>query len=505
MQIGWLSRYRSDRMMKIWSEEEKFNIWRDIEVAVLEGWAKLGVIPSYVADEVRKVSVTPDEVRREEAKTRHEITAFVRVIESKVSPDAARFIHFGLTSSDVMDTAFSIQLKRSCDILISGIENIERVLLSLAEKYKDLVAVGRTHGIHAEPTTLGLKFLSHYAEFRRARKRLMMAKEEVSFGKISGAVGVYGTIPPEVEDYVLTKFGLKPEPVATQVVPRDRYAFFALTCALLASAIERLALNIRISQMTEIDEINEPFEEEQMGSSVMPHKRNPVLSENLTGLSRVVKSAVFPVLENIPLLMERDISHSSVERVIFPEICILLDFALGRLKVLLEGIKINEEKIKENLSLSRGLILSSRALFELVLAGMPREKAYKLVQKASFDVVEGKESDFTASLLKTLEKEDKKIAEKIKDKLTGFSLKYKDEIFDRVLSLPIEVKIKKQKDVFDPEGKAIADTLRKLGYKVKEVRVGKVYEIKVKDGQNDFIEKVLVNPIVEDYEINLKE
>jgi adenylosuccinate lyase len=185
-----------------------------------------------------------------------------------------------------MDTAFSIQLKRSCDILISGIENIERVLLSLAEKYKDLVAIGRTHGIHAEPTTLGLKFLSHYAEFRRARKRLMMGKEEVSFGKISGAVGVYETIPPEVEDYVLTKFGLKPEPVATQVVPRDRYAFFALTCSLLASAIERLAFNIRISQMTEIDEINEPFEEEQMGSSVMPHKRNPVLSENLTGLSR---------------------------------------------------------------------------------------------------------------------------------------------------------------------------------------------------------------------------
>ncbi len=491
--------------MKIWGEEEKFNIWKEIEVAVLEGWVKMGVIPHHVPDEVRKVSVSPDEVKKEESRTRHEVTAFVRVLESKVPQDVARFIHFGLTSSDVMDTALSIQIKRSCRILIEAVEGVESVLLSLAEKYKDTVSVGRTHGIHAEPTSLGLKFLSHYAEFRRARKRLMIAEDEVSFGKISGAVGVYGTIPPEVEEYVLEKFGLKPEPVATQVIPRDRYAFFTLACALLAGAIERVALNLRIYQITEIDEIREPFEDEQMGSSVMPHKRNPILSENLTGLSRVIRSAIVPVLENIPLFMERDISHSSVERVVFPQICILLDFALRRLKVLLEGIQVNEEKIKENLQLSRGLIMSSRALFELVLAGIPRERAYKIVQKASFEVVEGKEKNFISSLLKILEKEDKKVVDKIKDKLKSFELKHKDDIFERVLSLPFEVKVRKRKDVFDPEGKVIADNLRKLGYDVKDVRVGKIYEVKVKDMKRDFIENVLVNPIVEDYEINLKE
>ncbi|GBD03393.1 Adenylosuccinate lyase [bacterium HR19] len=503
--LGWITRYKSDRMMKIWSEEEKFRIWKEIEVAVLEGWAKLGVVPPSVPAELKKVDVKPEEVRQEEIKTRHEVTAFVRTLEKKVSPTTARFIHFGLTSSDVIDTSLSIQMRNSIRLLIEGIEGIEKILLELAERYKDVIGVGRTHGIHAEPISIGIKFLSHFAEFRRARRRLLIAEEEISVGKISGAVGIYSTVPPEVEEYVLQKFGLRPETVATQVIPRDRHAFFGLACALLAGAIERIALNLRLHQITEIDEIREPFEEEQTGSSVMPHKRNPILSENLTGISRIIKSSVTALLENIPLFMERDISHSSVERVILPEICILLDFALGRLKLLLEGIQVNEDKIKQNLQISKNLILSSRALSELVMLGFDREKAYKLIQKASFDTIEGKFDDFLSALIHYIEKEDKKTAEKLKEKLTPLKLPYINQIFVRAENMPVEVKVKKRRDIFDPEGKAIKDRLTKLGYDVRDVKVGKVFEIWMKNHRKEMIEDVFVNPIVETYEIEIKD
>jgi adenylosuccinate lyase len=504
--LGWLTRYKSERMLKIWSEEEKFNIWKEIEVAILEGWAKLGVVPSSVPEALKKVSISPDEVRKEEEKTRHEVTAFVNALSKKVSPDVARFIHLGVTSSDIIDTALSIQIKRSLKILIEDVEAVEKVLLYLAEKYRDLVSVGRTHGIHAEPTTLGMKFLSHFAEFRRARRRLILADEEISFGKISGAVGIYNTVPPEIEEYVLSKFGLKPEPVATQIVPRDRHAFFIISASLLASAIERLALNLRLHQILEIDELREPFEEEQMGSSIMPHKRNPVVSENLTGIARIIRSAVVPALENIALFMERDISHSSVERVIFPQICILLDYALVRLRTLLEGIQINESKIKANLEMSKNLILSSRALFELVLAGVPRDKAYKIIQKVSFDVIEGKAPpDFRTALISYLEKEDKKLASIISEKLSFVKPAYISHIFSRTKNMPFEIKVKKKPEVFDPEGKAIKDKLEKLGYRIEDVRVGKVFEIRAQNGSKDMIENFFINPIVEFYEMSLKE
>jgi adenylosuccinate lyase len=503
--LGWLTRYKSERMLKIWSEEEKFNIWKEIEVAILEGWANFGVVPSSVPEALKKVSISPDEVRKEEEKTRHEVTAFVNALSKKVSPDVARFIHLGVTSSDIIDTALSIQIKRSLKILIEDIEAVEKVLLYLAEKYRDLISVGRTHGIHAEPTTLGMKFLSHFAEFRRARRRLILADEEISFGKISGAVGVYNTVSPEVEEYVLSKFGLKPEPVATQIVPRDRHAFFILSASLLASAIERLALNLRLHQILEIDELREPFEEEQTGSSVMPHKRNPVVSENLTGIARIIRSAVVPALENIALFMERDISHSSVERVILPQICILLDYALVRLKILLEGIQVNESKVKANLDMSKNLILSSRALFELVLAGVPRDKAYKIIQKVAFDVIEGKAPDFKTALISYLEKEDKKLASIISEKLYLVKPNYISLIFSRAKNMPFEIKVKKKPEVFDPEGKAIKDKLEKLGYHVEDIRVGKVFEIRAQNGRKDMIENFFINPIVETYEMELKE
>lgn len=503
--LDWTSRYRSDRMAKIWRDEEKYRIWKDIEAAVSEGWAKIGVVPPKVAEEIRKVKVKPEEVREEELKTRHEVTAFVRVIERKVSESSRRFVHLGVTSSDIMDTAFSIQIIRSIDYLISAIEDVEHVLKELAEKYKYLVAVGRTHGVHAEPTTLGMRFLSHYAEFRRVRRFFIFARENLRFGKISGAVGIYNTVPPEVEEYALEKLGLKPEPVPTQVVPRDRYALFVFACSFLAAAIERIALNIRISQVTEIGELMEPFEEEQMGSSVMPHKKNPVLSENLTGIARVIRSSVIPVLENIPLIMERDISHSSVERIIFPQVCILSDFALARLKLLLEGIKVEEDKIKQNLEISKGMILSSMALFEMVNAGYDREKAYRIIQKASFSVAEGKFPDFKTALINFVEKEDKKLAQTLSEKLQMVQPKYIDYIFERVLSMPIEIKVSKREDVFDPEGKTIADKLKNLGINVQDVRVSKTYKVKTREIPDSKIFEFFVNPIIEEFTVDIQE
>jgi len=334
--LGWLTRYKSERMLKIWSEEEKFNIWKEIEVAILEAWAKLGVVPSSVPEALKKVSISPDEVRKEEEKTRHEVTAFVNTLSKKVSPDV--------------------------------------------------------------------------------------------------------------------------------------------------------------------------FEEEQMGSSIMPHKRNPVVSENLTGIARIIRSAVVPALENIALFMERDISHSSVERVILPQICILLDYALVRLRTLLEGIQINESKIKANLEMSKNLILSSRALFELVLAGVPRDKAYKIIQKVSFDVIEGKAPpDFRTALISYLEKEDKKLASIISEKLSFVKPAYISHIFSRTKNMPFEIKVKKKPEVFDPEGKAIKDKLEKLGYRIEDVRVGKVFEIRAQNGSKDMIENFFINPIVEFYEMSLKE
>lgn len=501
----WITRYRSERMIKIWQDEEKYRIWKDIETAVLEGWAKLGIVPPKVVEEVRDVEVKPEEVRQEELKTRHEVTGFIRVIEKKVSEEARKYIHLGITSADVMDTATTIQLIRSCDYLIEAIQEVERVLRNLAERYKYVVSVGRTHGVHAEPITLGLRFLSHYAEFRRVRRLFVFARENMRFGKISGAVGVYNTVPPEVEEHVLSKFDLKPEPIPTQVIPRDRYAVFVFACSLLASAIERIALNIRISQMTEIGEIVESFEEHQTGSSVMPHKKNPVLSENLTGIARAIRSALIPALESIPLLMERDISNSSVERIIFPQICMLSDFALKRLKILLEGMRVDEERVRKNIELSGGMILSSRALFELVVGGYDREKAYRLVQRASFSVIEGKYRNFKEALVALLEKEDKRLSQIISEKLEIEKPKYVDYIFERVLSMPVEIKVTKKEDVFDPEGKTIAERLRKIGIGVKDVRVGKFYVVKPENEIDSDMIEFFVNPVVEEYRLYLEE
>ncbi len=502
--LEWITRYKSERMIKLWSDEEKYKIWKEIEVAVLDGWAKLGVVPYEAVEELKKVQIKPEEVKNEEIKTRHEVTAFVKVLENKIPKKYAKFVHLGITSSDIMDTAFSIQIKRACRIIREGTQAVEKVLLDLAEKYKNLQAVGRTHGIQAEPMPFGLKFLSHYAEFRRVTRKLILAEEEVSYGKISGAVGIYNTIPPEIEEYVLSKLGLNPEPIATQVVPRDRYAFFILVLSLLASAIERMALNLRLYQISEIDEVREPFGEGQTGSSIMPHKKNPVLSENLCGIARVIRSTATVALENIALFMERDISHSSAERITFPQVCILSDFALMRLKLLLEGLFINEEKIKENFENSKGLILSSKILLELVLQGMDREEAYKIIQEASFQVIDKKFPDLKTAIYSILQKQDRKLAENIKSKFEEFTYSpYIKNIYERVSTPIVELKVRKKREVFDPEGKAIADRLRKLGYDVKDVRVGKTYKVYTKADYESF-KDIFFNPLIEEVSIQLE-
>jgi adenylosuccinate lyase len=385
-----IPRYSRPEMSAIWAPENRFRIWFEIEAHACDALAAAGVIPKSAAKaiwEKGKFDVARiDEIERE---THHDVIAFLTNLAEHIGPDA-RFVHQGMTSSDVLDTCLAVQLKQASDILLADIDKLLAALKRRAFEHKMTLTVGRSHGIHAEPTTFGVKLAGFYAEFARARHRLEQARTEIATCAISGAVGTFANVAPAVEEHVAKQLGLTPEPVSTQVIPRDRHAFFFATLAVIASSVERLATEIRHLQRTELREVEEYFAPGQKGSSAMPHKRNPVLTENLTGLARLVRGAVIPALENVVLWHERDISHSAVERVNAPDATIALDFALARLAGVVDKLVIYPEAMRRNLDRLGGLVHSQRVLLALTQAGMSREDAYRAVQRNAMPVWEGK-------------------------------------------------------------------------------------------------------------------
>ncbi len=367
-------------MAKIWEPENRFQKWLDVEIAACEAWAKKGEIPKKsLATIKKKAGFNVKRIDKIEEKVKHDVIAFLTSVAEHVGPDS-RYVHKGLTSSDVLDTALAVLMKEAADIIIHDIKNIMKVLKTNALKYRGTLQMGRSHGIHAEPTTFGLTFALWYAEMERNLQRMKTARETISYGQLSGPVGTFSSLPPDIESFVCKKLGLKPAPVATQVIQRDRHAEYMNTLALIAGAIEKMAIEIRHLQRTEVLEAEEPFTKGQKGSSAMPHKRNPIGSENLSGLARVVRSNAMAAMENIPLWHERDISHSSVERIIIPDSTILINYMLVRLTGILRGIQVYPERMKENIQLSNGLFCSQRVLLMLTEKGLSREKSYSLVQ-----------------------------------------------------------------------------------------------------------------------------
>ncbi len=375
-----ITRYSRKELTDIWSEHNKYKIWLDVEIAAAEGMERLGTIPKGVASAVRKkAKINVKRIHNIEAKVKHDVIAFLTSVTEKVGIKA-RYLHQGMTSSDVVDTSFNIQLVQSGKILVKDIDHILKVLKLKAKKYKFTPCMGRSHGIHAEPITFGLKLASYYEEFKRNRKRLISAIDEISTCAISGAVGTFANINPNVEKHVAKKLGLKAEPVSTQIIPRDRHAYYFSILGIIAGSIERVSTEIRHLQRTEVYELQEFFSKKQKGSSAMPHKKNPILSENLTGLARMVRSYTIPALENIALWHERDISHSSVERNIGPDANITLDFALVRLANLLDKMIVYPKKMLNNLNITKGTIFSQELMLELTKSGLTRENSYRLVQ-----------------------------------------------------------------------------------------------------------------------------
>ncbi len=385
-----IPRYSRTEMAAIWEPANKYKIWLEIEAHACDKQAELGVIPAEAAKAVReKGSFDIDRIDEIERETRHDVIAFLTNLAEYVGPEA-RFVHQGMTSSDVLDTCLAVQLKQAADLLLADIDGVLEALKKRAMEYKLTPCVGRSHGIHAEPTTFGLKLAGYYAEFQRNRERLQTARKEVATCAISGSVGTFATIDPAVEAHVAEKLGLEVEPVSTQIIPRDRHAAFFAALAVIASSVERLATEIRHLQRTEVGEVEEYFSPGQKGSSAMPHKRNPVLTENLTGLARMVRAAVIPALENVALWHERDISHSSVERMIGPDATVTLDFALIRLAGVVDNMQVHPDAMQENLDRLRGVIFSQQVLLALTQAGMSREDAYVAVQQNAMDAWEGK-------------------------------------------------------------------------------------------------------------------
>jgi adenylosuccinate lyase len=427
-----IPRYSRPEMARIWEPEAKFSIWLKIETYAAQAMAELGLIPKHAADAVRKRggfdAARIDQIERE---VKHDVIAFLTSVSEHVGPEA-RFLHAGLTSSDVLDTCFNVQLVQAANLLIADVDALLAALKARAFEFKDTLTVGRSHGVHAEPTTFGLKLATAYAEFARARERLVRAREEVATCAISGAVGTFAHVDPRVEAYVAKKLGLTPEPISTQVIPRDRHAAYFATLAVVASSIERLATEIRHLQRTEVLEAEEYFSEGQKGSSAMPHKRNPVLSENLTGLARIVRAYAQPALEDVALWHERDISHSSVERVIGPDATIALDFALARLTGIIKGLVVYPERMRANLKRFGGLIHSQRVLLALTEAGVPREEAYRMVQRNAMKVWDTG-ADFQATLLADKDVTKALSPDEIKAQFDlGYHTKHVDTIFARV-------------------------------------------------------------------------
>ncbi len=385
-----IPRYSRPEMTRIWEPENKFQIWLEIEAHACDAQAELGVIPKSAAEAVwKRGKFNIDRIDAIERETRHDVIAFLTNLAEHVGPEA-RFVHQGMTSSDVLDTCLAVQLTQAADLLLADLDALLAVLKQRAHANKHVVCIGRSHGIHAEPTTFGLKLAGHYAAFARNRERLAAARADVATCAISGAVGTFANIDPRVEAHVAEKLGLRPEPVSTQVIPRDRHAAFFAVLGVIASSVENLATEIRHLQRTEVREAEEFFATGQKGSSAMPHKRNPILSENLTGLARIVRAAVVPALENVTLWHERDIAHSSVERVFAPDATIALDFALVRLTGMMDRLTVYPEAMQANLEQLGGLVFSQRVLLALTQAGMSREDAYAAVQRNAMPVWEGK-------------------------------------------------------------------------------------------------------------------
>ena len=428
-------RYSRPDMVAIWSPESKFRIWFEIEAHACDALAELGVIPKSAAETIwqKGGAATFDISRIDEIEnvTKHDVIAFLTHLAEIVGPDA-RFVHQGMTSSDVLDTCFNVQLTRATDLLLQDIDALLAALKRRALEHRDTVTIGRSHGIHAEPTTFGVKLAQAYAEFERCRERLVVARAEVATCAISGAVGTFANIDPRVEEHVANAMGLIAEPVSTQVIPRDRHAMYFVTLAVIASSIERLAVEIRHLQRTEVLEAEEYFSPGQKGSSAMPHKRNPVLTENLTGLARMVRSYAQPAMENVALWNERDISHSSVERMIGPDATITLDFALARLTGVVDKLLVYPENMMANLDRYRGLVHSQRVLLALTQAGVSREDAYRLVQRNTMKVWE-EGRDFLTELLADGEVRAALLEEDIREKFDlGYHTKHVDTIFHRV-------------------------------------------------------------------------
>jgi adenylosuccinate lyase len=426
-----IERYSRPQMKKIWSEENKFDQWLRVEIAACEAWAELGEIPQEDIVKIRKASYNLNRIAGFLKVTHHDMTAFLNSVAESLGEES-RFIHLGLTSSDVMDTALGLQLTQAADILAKDVAELISVLESKAIEHKFTIIMGRTHGVHAEPTTFGLKIALWTEEMKRNAQRLAEARKNISVGKISGAVGTYATVPPQVEKIACARLGLVPAPISSQIVQRDRHAQFLTTLAITASSLEKFATDIRGLQRTEVREVEEPFEEGQTGSSAMPHKRNPELCERICGLARLVRGQALTSLENIALWHERDISHSSTERIILPDSCLALDYMLSIFTSVMRGLKVYPENMRHNIELTQGLVFSQRVLLALIDKGLTREEAYKMVQDNAMEAWRGKKS-FLALLLM-----DKRITNYLtEDELKSlfnydYYLKYVDAVFERL-------------------------------------------------------------------------
>ena len=429
-----IERYSRDVMKKIWTDENKYQKWLDIEIAACEAWNKLGEIPDKSLENIKKkANFSVNRILEIEKEVKHDVIAFLTCVAEYVGEDS-RFIHKGLTSSDVLDTSFSLLLKEAGNILLNDLELFKSTIKERAFEHKYTVMIGRSHGIHAEPITFGFKLAVWYEETKRNIERLKKAIDVISVGKISGAVGTFANVPPQIEEYVCKKLGLKPASVSTQIIQRDRYAEFFTTLGIIASSFEKFAVEIRHLQRTEVLEAEEFFSKGQKGSSAMPHKRNPILSENVTGLARLVRGYSIPAMENIALWHERDISHSSVERVIAPDSTIALDFLINRFNGVLKNLIVYPENMEKNLNLTGGLIYSQRVLLALTEKGATREEAYKIVQRNAMKVWQEKK-DFFKELKNDLELKKYLSDDELKELFDiNYHLKNIDFIFKRVFN-----------------------------------------------------------------------
>jgi len=426
-----IERYSRPQMKKIWSDENKFDQWLKVEIAVCEAWAELGEIPQEDIVKIRKAGYNLNRIAEFLKVTHHDVTAFLNSVAESLGEES-RFVHLGLTSSDVIDTALSLQLTQAVDILSEDVAELISVLKNKAVEHKYTIMMGRTHGVHAEPTTFGLKIALWSEEMKRNAQRLAEARKNISVGKISGAVGTYATVPPQVEKIACARLGLAPAPISSQIIQRDRHAHFLTTLAIIASSLEKFATEIRGLQRTEVREVEEPFETGQTGSSAMPHKRNPELCERICGLARLIRGHALTSLENIALWHERDISHSSAERIILPDSGLALDYMLSIFTSIMKGLKVYPENMRRNIELSQGLVFSQRVLIALINKGLTREEAYKMVQDPAMKAWEEKKGFL--SLLEANRRITAHLSKKELNSLFdyGYYLKHVDEVFERL-------------------------------------------------------------------------